>query len=67
VPLHASPVLVTTLAGWIGVLLTADALPSSVGRREEAQQHLATAATMYGEMDMPYWREQAEVELRGLG
>jgi class 3 adenylate cyclase/tetratricopeptide (TPR) repeat protein len=29
------------------------------GRRQEAREHLTTAATMFGEMDMRYWREQA--------
>ena len=27
--------------------------------REQAQQHLATATTMYREMGMTYWLEQA--------
>ena len=34
----------------------------STGRREQAQEHLATATTMYREMGMTYWREQAEAE-----
>jgi len=33
---------------------------------EEAREHLATATTMYREMGMPYWLEQAEETLRGL-
>jgi len=37
------------------------------GQRQEAQAHLATAATMYREMDMPFWLEQAEAELGQLG
>jgi tetratricopeptide (TPR) repeat protein len=36
------------------------------GNRQQAQEHLATATTMYREMDMPYWLEQAEVEMSGL-
>jgi tetratricopeptide (TPR) repeat protein len=36
------------------------------GKREQAQEHLTTATTMYREMDMPYWLEQAEVEMSGL-
>ena len=32
------------------------------GAREEAQERLATATTMYREMDMPYWLAQAEAE-----
>jgi class 3 adenylate cyclase/tetratricopeptide (TPR) repeat protein len=34
-----------------------------VGKRDQAQEHLATAATMYGEMDMRFWLEQAEAEM----
>ncbi len=30
------------------------------GKRERAQEHLATAATMYREMGMTYWLEQAD-------
>jgi tetratricopeptide (TPR) repeat protein len=30
------------------------------GQREQAQEHLATATTMYREMGMTYWREKAE-------
>jgi tetratricopeptide (TPR) repeat protein len=37
------------------------------GKREEAQEHLTMATTMYREMDMRFWLEQAEAELRGLG
>jgi tetratricopeptide (TPR) repeat protein len=33
------------------------------GKREQAQEHLTTAATMYREMDMRFWLEQAESEL----
>jgi len=33
------------------------------GRREPAHEHCATAATMYREMGMTYWLEQAEAEL----
>jgi tetratricopeptide (TPR) repeat protein len=34
----------------------------STGKREQAQEHLATATTMYREMGMTYWLEQAEAE-----
>jgi tetratricopeptide (TPR) repeat protein len=34
------------------------------GKRQQAQEHLVTAATMYREMDMRFWLEQAEVETR---
>jgi hypothetical protein len=33
------------------------------GKREQAQEHLATATTMYREMGMRFWLEQAEAEL----
>jgi hypothetical protein len=36
------------------------------GRREQAQEHLTTATTMYREMDMRFWLEQAEGEMRAL-
>jgi len=35
------------------------------GMREQAHEHLTTAATMYREMDMRFWVEQAEVEMGG--
>jgi hypothetical protein len=31
--------------------------------REQAQEHLATATTMYREMGMTYWLEKAEAEM----
>jgi len=37
------------------------------GKREQAQEHLATATTMYRDMDMRFWLEQAEAEIRQLG
>ncbi len=36
-------------------------------RRGQAQEHLATATTMYREMGMTYWLEKAEAETRDLG
>jgi class 3 adenylate cyclase/tetratricopeptide (TPR) repeat protein len=36
------------------------------GKREQAREYLTTATTMYREMDMPFWLEQAEAELKGL-
>jgi hypothetical protein len=36
-------------------------------KREQAREHLATATTMYCEMDMTYWLEKAEAETRDLG
>jgi hypothetical protein len=37
-----------------------------MGKPHEAHEHLTTATTMYREMDMPFWLEQAEAEMRGL-
>ena len=34
------------------------------GKREQAQEHLTTAATMYRAMGMTYWLEKAEAELQ---
>ncbi len=36
------------------------------GKRQEAQEHMTTATTMYREMDMRFWLEQAEAEMRQL-
>jgi tetratricopeptide (TPR) repeat protein len=36
------------------------------GRRQEAQEHLGIATTMYREMDMTYWLEQADAEMKTL-
>jgi len=33
------------------------------GKRQEAQEHLTTATTMYREMDMRFWLEKAEAEI----
>jgi tetratricopeptide (TPR) repeat protein len=42
------------------------ALYRRAGKRQEAREHLTTAGTMFGEMDMRYWREQADAELKEL-
>jgi tetratricopeptide (TPR) repeat protein len=34
------------------------------GKRQDAQDHLATAIAMYREMDLRFWLEQAEVEMQ---
>jgi hypothetical protein len=34
--------------------------------RQQAQEHLTTAATMYREMGMTYWLEKAETEVKQL-
>ncbi len=36
------------------------------GKHEQAQEYLTTATTMYREMDMRFWLEQAEAELAQL-
>jgi tetratricopeptide (TPR) repeat protein len=36
-------------------------------KREQAQEHLTTATTMYRDMGMTYWLEKAEAEMRELG
>ena len=36
------------------------------GKRQPAQEHLTTATTMYREMDMRFWVEQAEAEMAEL-
>jgi tetratricopeptide (TPR) repeat protein len=41
-------------------------LYARTGTREPAQKHLRMAATMYREMDMRFWLEQAEAEMGGL-
>ena len=35
------------------------------GRRDQAQEHLTIAATMYHEMGMRFWLAKAEAELTG--
>jgi hypothetical protein len=37
------------------------------GRREEALEHLTTATTMYREMDMRFWLENAETTMKAPG
>jgi hypothetical protein len=37
-------------------------LSRRTGKREQAEQHLTTATTMYQEMGMTYWLETAEAE-----
>ncbi len=38
-------------------------LSQQTGKREQARDHLTTATTMYREMDMRFWLEQAETEM----
>ena len=37
------------------------------GQQQESQEHLVVATTMYREMDMRFWLEQAEAEAMELG
>ncbi len=37
------------------------------GKPQQAQEHLTTATTMYREMDMRFWLEQAEASMAKLG
>jgi len=41
-------------------------LDRRTGKRDQAREHLTTATTMYREMGMTYWLEQAEAEMRAL-
>ena len=42
-------------------------LYAKTGKPEQARKHLTTAATMYRQMGMTYWLEQAETEMKELG
>jgi class 3 adenylate cyclase/tetratricopeptide (TPR) repeat protein len=37
------------------------------GRRQQAQEHLTTATALFREMDMGFWRENADREMKELG
>jgi hypothetical protein len=41
-------------------------LSQRTGKRDQACEHLTTATTMYREMDMRFWLEKAEAEMRQL-
>jgi tetratricopeptide (TPR) repeat protein len=41
-------------------------LDRQTNKREQAREHLTTATTMYREMGMQFWLEQAEVEIKEL-
>ena len=43
-----------------------DRLYRRTGQREQAQENLTTATTMYREMDMRFWLEQAEAIMGAL-
>jgi hypothetical protein len=38
-----------------------------IDKREPAQEHLTTVTSMYREMDMRFWREQAEAAIAEVG
>jgi hypothetical protein len=38
-----------------------------VGERQQAHEHLTTAIAMYRAMDMRFWLEKAEAEVRASG
>jgi len=41
-------------------------LSRRTGKLQQAQEHLTTATTMYREMEMRFWLEQAEAKRREL-
>jgi hypothetical protein len=53
--------LILSRSGWAARTVE---LYRRTGKREQAQEHLTTATTMYREMDMRFWLEKAEAELR---
>ena len=40
-------------------------LSRRTGKQEQARDHFATATAMYREMDMTFWLERSEAEVRG--
>ena len=63
-----------TLAGELGMRplvahchLGLGKLYRRTGKRQDAQAYLATAASMYGEMDMQFWLDQVATETAALG
>jgi tetratricopeptide (TPR) repeat protein len=40
-------------------------LSRHTGKLDQAREHLTIATTMYREMEMPFWLEQAEAEMKG--
>jgi hypothetical protein len=42
-------------------------LSRRIGQPRQAEEHLRLALAMYREMDMRFWPEQAEAEVRALG
>jgi hypothetical protein len=40
-------------------------LSRHTGKLDQGREHLTIATTMYREMEMPFWLEQAEAEMKG--
>ena len=64
----------TALAGELGMRpliahchLGLGKLYRRMGKREQAREHLTTSTTMYREMGMAYWLEQAAQAMKELG
>jgi len=55
--------LILSRSGWAARTVE---LYRHTGKREQAQEHLTMATTMYREMWLTYWLEKAEVELQAL-
>jgi hypothetical protein len=58
---------ITSVRGRLGRHLGIGTLCRHPRRREQAHEHLVTATTMYREMGMRFWVEQAEAELKEHG
>jgi hypothetical protein len=53
--------LILSRSGWSGPYVE---LHRRTGQREQAQEHLTIATTMYREMGMRFWLAKAEAELK---
>src|SRR5262249_9236028 len=65
-PLATAPTavgLILSRSGWAARTVE---LCRRMGQREQAQEHLTTATTMYREMGMTYWLERATAELKAF-
>jgi hypothetical protein len=60
------PFITSSLRSPLRKLTTLGKLSRRTGKREQARGHLITATTMYREMDMRFWLEQAEAEIGPL-
>jgi len=64
---RACPHQLTSVAGAKQRHTSASASSTGARAAREAQEHLTTATALYREMDMQFWLEQAEAEMRTLG